>query len=247
MLTSEECVKNIQSLAKRQGIKLGDLEARAGISQGYLSRIGKKNGALPAAEALGIIAEELGVTVDFLLFGLPSSLSENERLVAEFIDALLGRTIVGRLEWTRDLEEVLNRTSFEQFNVTHPLCALDIQESDDFGGRNIYSSEYRSLFDCYAHPNGDGYHAELDSENSIYLMAVRSRCISSSDSGPDYEVYIRTRKELKPLCATCFVGETVVGKIRKLYDAVNTAHSHLGVDSSTRQIMNEFIHKNHNS
>ena len=43
MFDKKRCIENIYTIAKEKNIKIGDLEEKAGVSKGYLSRINKED------------------------------------------------------------------------------------------------------------------------------------------------------------------------------------------------------------
>ena len=64
------CYHNIKVLAHKKGIKLGEIEAKSGVSQGYFSVV-SRNGSSPSINTLFNTAEILGVTLDTLTHELP--------------------------------------------------------------------------------------------------------------------------------------------------------------------------------
>ena len=96
-------VNNIYELAKRQKLKIGDLETNCGVSNGYLARLRQddKNTA-PGADFLMNIADQLSVSVDALLsFDFPNSTGAEQKLLI-YIDRLLRDTEARKLIWQRD-------------------------------------------------------------------------------------------------------------------------------------------------
>lgn len=239
MFNKELCINNIYNLAKQQGIKIGDLEEKAGVSRGYLSRINKPDGASPSIEMLTSIAEQLGTSVDYLIYSSTDSLSINGVMIVDFVEKLLANTALARQEWTRDPYDILTKQSYSKFDLIHPLFDEEIDEDDSFGGHWVYSYEYRSLFDPQAYISGDCYHAQLDYDTSVYLMRVDSR--SREFEGTNYEMYLLVGKAIKPLCSTCFLSERIVDRISKLYSVVDSVYSRMGVDPLTKSVMQKYI------
>lgn len=239
MFNKELCINNIYNLAKKRGIKIGDLEEKAGVSRGYLSRINKPDGASPAIETLASIAEQLGTSLDYLVYCATDSLSVNGIMILDFVEKLLADTSLRKLEWTRDPFDSLTKQSYSKFELFHPLLDEQIDEDDSFGGHWIYSYEFRSLFDQRAYIAGDCYHAQLDYNASVYLMIVDSH--QAEFQGINYELYLLVGKTVKPLCSTCFLGEKVIDRIKSLYSVVDSIYSRIGVDPTTKSIMQKYI------
>ena len=96
-------VNNIYELARKQKMKIGDLEARCGVSNGYLARLrqGEKNIA-PGADILMNLADQLSVSVDALLtFDFLNSTGTEKKLQI-YLDKLLRDTQTRKLLWQRD-------------------------------------------------------------------------------------------------------------------------------------------------
>lgn len=239
MFNKELCINNIYNLAKQQGIKIGDLEEKAGVSRGYLSRINKPEGASPSIETLSSIAEQLGTSVDYLINYDTNSLSINGVMIIDFVEKLLANTTLARQEWSRDPFDILTKQSYNKFDLVHPLFDEQIDEDDNFGGHWVYSYEYHSLFDQRAYIAGDCYHARLDYDTTVYLMCVDSR--EHELMGINYELYLLVGKTIKPLCSTCFLGERIFDRISKLYSVLDSLYSHIGVDPVTKSVMQKYI------
>ena len=89
MFDKKRCIDNIYVLAKEQGMKIGDLEEKAGVSKGYLSRINKEeNTSIPGIDLLASIADQFHVGIDYLVDCQLDTLTTNERFVLQFIDRL---------------------------------------------------------------------------------------------------------------------------------------------------------------
>ncbi len=95
-----KCVKNIREIIKTQGKKIGDIESKAGFSQGYLSKILKN----PKQETLSIsfiekISELLNVSIDLIMYYDYSKIEEDEKIAIEFLKEIREKTINKELHW----------------------------------------------------------------------------------------------------------------------------------------------------
>jgi transcriptional regulator with XRE-family HTH domain len=119
----EETARRIRMLRKSRELSIQKLAKSAGISQGYLSEIERGRSAV-SGEKLARIAEQLGVTADYLLSGrtgqsagsavnIPPGLSEAAEVLdlsfAQTLRLLAGKeSLVARRstgveqEWTKD-------------------------------------------------------------------------------------------------------------------------------------------------
>ena len=90
-------IEKIKSLAKEKGISISFICESVGMGRGYLNDIKKSNGGDIPDERLEIIVNILNTTVDYLadktdIKEKPSEQTEDEELVAEFIELLNGLT-----------------------------------------------------------------------------------------------------------------------------------------------------------
>ena len=61
-------LSNIATLTKDKNVRMGDLEAAAGVSAGYFSRLNKgESNAIPNIEVIAAVADKLEVTIDCLV------------------------------------------------------------------------------------------------------------------------------------------------------------------------------------
>lgn len=241
MFNKMACINTIYDLVRRKGLKIGDVEEKAGVSRGYLSRINKPEAASPSIETLDSIAEQLGVTIDYLVHFASGRLSENERLAAEFVDQIFGDTVLGLMEWVKDPYGVLTQESNSQFKVTHPLCRLNLEYLEDFG-QMCYSSVFESRIDDTMSLVDDGYHAKIDEENEVYIVAVESG-IPEFKGRQYHELYMVNRRTRTPeiICSSCYVTPETDKHITQLYDTINSVYAHLCSNPSTKDAMRKFI------
>ena len=97
-LDNSRIVGNIQLLAKRSGIQLGDVESQIGVSRGYLSRVANTSKSLSLSlvyDAADILGVSVGTLVD-ADFRYSDSDTEME---AKFIRKLLQETRNGSISW----------------------------------------------------------------------------------------------------------------------------------------------------
>ena len=86
-----KCLSNLRFYLGESDAKIGQIEKRAGVQKGYLSRIDKANNTTePGIQFLTIAANMLNVSLDSLIFGNPKELSEAEKYIyGLFCDLLM--------------------------------------------------------------------------------------------------------------------------------------------------------------
>jgi len=117
------CIDNIYFLSKKKGVKIGDIEARANVSAGYISRLGKEDNKTPLSLEIILAASELlSVSIESLLsFRFDSIISTQEYLLT-FIEKLITDTEQSKLRWDCETANYL-KTLEPDINgeVAHPL------------------------------------------------------------------------------------------------------------------------------
>lgn len=239
-------IQNIYSIAKTKGKKIGDIETAAGVSAGYISRLAKDDskGAF-TVDFLASIAEQLGVTLDVLAFTDDGQLTENEAGMLTFLDRLTVDTEKYELEWN-----LLDpRTQDDSFLFEHPLFRVrdDGCSEDPDGNYHYYSyTQYDSRFfpPKEAKINGNCYTAKIDdySNTKIYLMNVRLYGNVFDTQKKGFEIYFIAREEtVTPIMCSLMTCDQLTDAIARLYNAVESARSHLTVSDNVRNIMNRYL------
>ena len=231
------CLNNIRYLAKAKGINLGDLETGAGVSAGYLSRIGKEdNKSSPSIEVLTSIADKLGVSLDGLVGFDYAGLTPTERYIIDFIEKLITETMGGTQSWEKEsLAVFANIDRYRDDTTSHPLFAV----VDD---RITYNSYFATK--AGTSPAGEFYHTPLTASNQLYITKVSYPDVA----GFDYEIYITEHIEyshswnIEPVCATNPGTETAFNSaLERLYTTVRDACRNVKVNQNVRNIIDRFM------
>lgn len=90
---------NIEYLIRTQDRKIGEVEAEAGVSAGYISRTNKESGGKPGIDFIMNISEVLHVSIDTLLKVNISSLTPTESYIVSFLEKMTKDTIKDLLAW----------------------------------------------------------------------------------------------------------------------------------------------------
>ena len=248
MFDKKRCIENIYAIAKRRGVKIGELEEKAGVSKGYLSRINKDdNNAIPSIELLDSIAGQLNVGIDYLVNFSDAELSPNEQFVYQFIDGLMRKTLSGKLDWLYETMSILDADN--DAPVKNPLVGTTknySEEADEWYFTHVYHSGIYG--DGWVRIDGNCYFTEIKTNNgltrsTVFLNKVRynSATIGVSLDVPAIEVYLTAGGDIHPICSTYYVTESLSFAINNLYDAVASVPSRITLDSKARETMKDFI------
>lgn len=238
-------------LAKERKVKIGDLEKAAGVSAGYLARLGKEdNNSIPSVETVYKMAQSLGVTTDYFLHASDENLTPKEEQVLAFIDKIMKDTIEKKITWILE-----SRTFFidnlENQYFEHPLfhCTASRRFDDDEGeGYIYYLNKYRSKFNdsddielC-----GDCYYANLKGiDASIYLMQVVKKVFQEGkklQKVGGFELYLVPKgKGANPVCCTYDVPEVLKEKICALFDLISLRKSGIMMTEDSENLIDLYL------
>lgn len=102
-------INNIYDLAKKQQLKIGELESACGVSIGYLARLRQgENNASPGAEFLMAVADQLSVSVDGLLSVDFTKATDSEVKLLKYMEKLIRETESRKLIWQEDFMAYLD-------------------------------------------------------------------------------------------------------------------------------------------
>lgn len=200
---------NIASLTKEKGIKIGDLEAEAGVSAGYFSRLNKgDSSAVPNIEVLTAVSDRLTITLDSLVKVDYETLTSSERYLIDFIDKLIAKASTFSMIWEEQTIRKMLETGINQDgDAIHPL--LEVRELyegiDPDTGYPSYDEKlvYNSLF--YEGESigllGSSYHIDFDNSSVLWLVEVG---VEDEDGAPDAEIefYMQVNRRVTPICHT---------------------------------------------
>lgn len=140
---------NIKLIAKWYGVKIGDLEKDAGVSQGYLSRAAKdsSSGGMPLMDLLIETSDKFRVSLDSLVFNDYSKFADlNKRRVYSFFETVLSLSNKGAVQWVRnnrrdvsDEDSVASFMAIYNKEISFFVFQLDVN-SDEFPGYSFYIS-----------------------------------------------------------------------------------------------------------
>lgn len=229
------CIDLIRELADIKGMRLGDLERTAGVAPGYLSKA-KKGGYLPPVEVFASMAEQLGVTVDFLIFHSSKVLTDRACDIAFLAEKLVADTYQSQLVWARYPAELLTGRSDAEFKEL-PVQLFNTAVDDD-SGLILWDRDFHSHFDVSATIAGDAFSAKLGGQDAtIFLLSVKG-----VDGESQFELYLESYNELEPICTTSALSTDVAASVRKLYEAVNTEAKIAGLGMGMNRVLRQYLY-----
>lgn len=246
MFDKKRCISNIYFLAKDQGKKIGDIENKAGVSAGYISRINKDdNNTNPGIEFLTSVADELGVSLDALISDEFEALSPTQTYLVNFLERLIKLTQSHEIKWNRESESELASVSVdEEGNPEHPLYSFAWRaEETQYHSRFCMGEDFTQSDDRYA-PAGDGYNVYVGDNASVYLMKVKREPWGPDDDieDPFYELYLVQGKNVEPLCySRGSVTSPYAALLPKLYQKVADAYGKVDIKQNAKDIIDAFM------
>ena len=179
----ERITSNILFLASQKGIKKSDLETKAGVTPGYLSRFKPGNSSLPSSSFLIEVARELGVTIDDLVYHDFSQDDPELLQPIKVVTKLLNETKKGSLKWFSILEAEIKESIFNNdeiycdgFNLNFELLGGDPSEEDAFYKKNLllrtdnWGSSALKDYSCWL--KGTIYGAKLGSRITFMIIPL---------------------------------------------------------------------------
>lgn len=235
---------NIYFLLKEKNMRISELEEKAEVSPGLISRMAKEGSTTKISiEFLVSVASVLGVSVDSLVNYDYRSLNKTDMQLLCFFDKLKKQTIDGLLFWIKETQRDMdNIHTYTNLETDHPLFTGVM---DAF---NKPVHEYVSKFSESGHatPAGSIYHTNFSGSKSIFIAPVK---YNDNDNTVNYEVYFADLDYIRdewydsePVCATKIEGFSVFNEIlTQLYTALLQSDKHAKLSSSAWDAIDDFM------
>lgn len=236
--TKSRCLNNIYFLAKQKGEKIKDLELKAGVSIGYLSRISKEdNTKKMSIDLVAAIAQELDISIDRLIFDDLTAILPGEQRIYDFIEKLIAKTENGEINWDKMLSvDVSTLSVYGDGKTSHP------QYHCDKNGTPFFYSYFHSGHDTCQDGIGFSYEIQEDIEIMLYRVKRGSSPIC------DYEMYFYIKgsfdspSKLEPVCGTISNEENVLNPLMKqLYTTVADSCKNVKLSPTVQNIISDFM------
>lgn len=237
---------NISFMLKEFGKKIGELEAEAGVSPGYISRTSKDDKAKPGIDFIVKVAEALNTSVDTLLNIDLAGLTPTERYLISFIEKLKRDTANDKLEWLRHSADSLNRMETDYNGcVEHPLFSyekfLEQGEGDypDEVERVVFTSH---SYDVHTYISGDCFSLRLKNGAILYLMDISKSVFHANDS----DAYAREIWMFKPRVGVQFMcsnrdNSSLAALVDDLYAVVKEFSKHPKIKRGLQDAIDAFM------
>lgn len=232
-------IDNVYYLAKLRDIKIGALEANAGLSTGYLARLNKEdNKSVPSIEVLVSFAKMLKVSMDSLIGCDLASMSGTDKYICDFLDKLIFDTTNNKYIWIKEDASILHAS---ERGAEHPLLK-------NVGDNHFYNNHYLSQF----RPNEDvelddiQYYVEIGQETCIYLMntLVTFRSTDKNDTRTENEIelYLQKGRVIKKICRKHYKQASPFDdKLLQLRQAAKDSTQHINLDEELREVIDLFM------
>ena len=220
----ETFLNNIKVLAKSKGISLKDVESKAGVSQGYFSKVAKEDGPTPSIIVVARVARTLEVLIDTLLTAkLPERSMEDEEMLSLLSD-IYSDTTDGTLKWRRYEPTQVKLKDAGPFKSLFDMAYTP--DEDDMSSipwtyimDNRPASKWQSTNFI-----GYSYMTKLDDDLIMYLVGAED-CHKNYEQG--YDVILQQGNRCKVLFSTRTNEEPEVSAlVRAIYNGAELMAFH---------------------
>lgn len=225
MFNKKIALSNIDYLLKKQNKKIGELEQKAEVATGYVSRLKKEdNTSNPSIEFLTAAAEYLDIDLNSLISININELSEDDIYINKFINDIEKKTDSYQVHWRKQSIKELKKTSSTN-DLRHPLFT-NWCKYDEFHEPAYYYIKYESQ----SHPddefnvNGCFYYINIPG-GRVFITSVGAD--SYKDEIQMHELYI-IKNDMPTLLAYWKSDEENVfgDRIKRLYEKAKNSESH---------------------
>lgn len=241
-------IGNISYLLEKTGKKIGELEAEAGVSTGYISRLVKDEKSKPGIDFILGAAQALRVSVDTLLnFDLKKA-TPMERYLSNFLEKLMDDTLADKLDWIQEGPEDFTRGEVEQ-NEKAPHPMQSVKTFHDFRGGDYPDEVHQVVLVSHAFKEqtaiaGNCFHLRLKNGYFLYLMNfhmdVDSPEANLSEDGYAKEIWmLRPNGEKEYICSN--QDQSGLGNLTEtLYQAV-TERTKYPIKKDLKNVIDAFM------
>lgn len=248
-LNKEVMFSNISFLVERQGKKIGELEAEAGVSTGYISRTNKDGGTKPGIDFIINVANSLKVSVDTLINVDMSGLTPTELYLISFFEKLKKDTVADKLEWDKESADYLNNMECDGNGfVDHPMFSLETFYQQ--GGSEYPDEVTRPIMTSYSYDTstviaGDCFNLNMKNGTKLYIMNISKDLIKSNDT----DAYAKEMWMYGPNVGKQFLSSNhkkseLAVLVDDLYQTVAEFSKHPKIKTEIRSVIDAYINNN---
>ena len=234
---------NIWALLKRKGMKVGELESRANVSTGYLSRLTKDENSKPSVELVVKIAGILGVSLDALLYYDLRNQYFEERYFDNFLVKLYMDTQGNSLDWKKETPEILSYCEIpnEDGTINHPLFDYELDEyrfNPKCSKKNCKVIPCSELYD-ESYVYGNWFSLEMEGKAWLYLISVHEKIYDpETDVESGLELWLCFPNGEKQCLCTTEDDLFISSRLRELYELLERS---IRFDKNVKSIIDAFM------
>lgn len=164
----QKFMQNLQAAMEQAGLKANELEQKAGVYAGYISRLKGEDTKLPGLDVVWKMSKILGVSLGRLIEGTFGKYTENLAYLEQFIKELFQRTTAKELDWRpvhlSDIATMMDSSLIRTENAIPFLETVlpsdysvipNQHENTPFGGSEIKRGHNRVY--SFANPSGENW------------------------------------------------------------------------------------------
>ena len=242
-------LSNIAKLTKEKNVRIGELEAAAGVSAGYFSRLNKgESNATPNIEVIAAVADKLEVTIDCLVKVDYETLTPSERYLIDFINRLISKATSYEMLWEGEsVKKMLAAGMNQEGCAVHPL--FEVRSVDMGSDRTGYPDyEDRVVYNSLFHEGellgllGPSYHIGFDEGTVLWLADVGVGDDEEVPPDEEIELYMQKNYKVTPICHTVANGVSPFNEILfSLYKAAAETSKRPRIDPSVKSAIDSFM------
>lgn len=258
-------LENIKAIAKRKQIPIGQLEQKAGVSTGYLSRQSSGTARIDFGTIVKI-AQILGVSMDDLVYkNMILGLTVTEFKIYQFLDKLKRDTHDDTVSWSFYDSWYLNscnqRMVAEFYNENEPpreLFKLIGNNEEPPVYSFVHQLNYFGYRDCYI--EGPAFHAEINPYVSLYMTQVKypiktderekskGRSLDREEQDGDIhsiELFLADSEKSEALCNSQEVSAALASLIKELRDEVDESTNRIHLSDFSKSVIDGYMDPAH--
>ena len=237
-------IRNINYLAKKNGIRIGDVEKLLGISAGYISRTARENsGKKMSIDNVWRIARLFGIELGTLLEFKLDDINCNNDMIIKFLSKLCHQTQDDKITWvnsggySRKLDRTLGELECFKKETSHAPVLYFNEDS-----MNVSDN---SLFDCHYVLNEDVYSCfDLDAKKELIIISYNLSIPGDDDYF--YDLFFRERINGKSKMYKVFSTfdaqfMSMYDLVTKLIEAIKGQQSRAYMSDEVKNIISNFL------
>lgn len=241
----EVFLDNLEYLMKEKNVKAKEIEDKADVSKGYISRLKQENNkSVPGIDFILNVSEFFGVSVETLsVFDLSKS-SDNEKYINNFLNHLIIKTEKGDIKWSDFSFEDLSgnksvRKKEDLFTRNEPSFMQGINKV--LNGSKLYRSTFEYGDYSFVRSEGNCFVFSMDEDTYLYLTKVVLEKEEEKFEGFEMFMSINDVDRKNLCCVYPERKETCNELLYRLYNTIKEMKSKNILDDETKQIIDDFL------